>query len=284
MKAGLGLLVLIFSWPLVNWGKFALKSELYSYVLLIPPICLFLAWQQKTLLGPKAPPSRALGAIFLAAGAAIVGAYEVTSIYGVRLERQDFLACMILAFVLEVVGICAYFLDRNRLRSLVFPLGLLGFMVPLPLFLERMTTDVLQHGSAAVALSTFRLLGTPVYYTNLVFKLPGIFLEVAPECSGIRSSLVLLITSLLAGFFFLRSPWKCAVLAAVAFPLALLRNGLRIVTIGELCVRIGPEMIDSDLHRRGGPLFFALSLLPLSALLWWFWRSDRRLLNSTPTY
>ncbi len=28
-------------------------------------------------------------------------------------------------------------------------------------------------------------------------------------------------------------------------------------------------MIDSPIHRRGGPLFFALSLVPLFLLAWW---------------
>lgn len=284
MKASLGALTVVFCWPLACWVKFALRSELYSYVLLIPPICLYLAWEQGKAIHPNSAPARPLGVIFLAAGTALAGAFSLAVFSGLHFEQQDFLACMILAFVFGVIGLCGFFLSRHALRSLAFPLGLLGFMAPFPLFMERAINAALQHGSAAVALSTFRLLGTPVYYTNLVFKLPGILIEVAPECSGIRSSLVLLITSLLAGFFFLRSPWKCAILAAAALPLALLRNGLRIVTIGELCVRVGPEMIDSSIHRRGGPLFFALSLLPLSALLWWFWRSDRRPLAQPPTY
>jgi hypothetical protein len=36
-------------------------------------------------------------------------------------------------------------------------------------------------------------------------------------------------------------------------------------------------MIDSIIHRRGGPFFFALSLVPLLLLLWWLWRQEQRL-------
>jgi exosortase/archaeosortase family protein len=50
-------------------------------------------------------------------------------------------------------------------------------------------------------------------------------------------------------------------------PLGLLRNGFRVFTIGELCVHLGPQMIDSPIHHRGGPIFFALSLIPLFILL-----------------
>jgi exosortase/archaeosortase family protein len=109
-----------------------------------------------------------------------------------------------------------------------------------------------------------------------VFELPGIVLRVAQECSGIRSSWVLFISSLIAAKMFLRSPWRRALLVAFVIPLGIVRNGFRIMVIGLLCVNIGPHMVHSDIHRRGGPLFFALSLLPLSLLVWWLRRREQR--------
>lgn len=67
-------------------------------------------------------------------------------------------------------------------------------------------------------------------------------MEVAPQCSGIRSSLVLFITSLIGGYLFLRSPWRRFALAAFVLPLALLRNGFRVFVLGQLCVQVGPHM------------------------------------------
>jgi exosortase/archaeosortase family protein len=104
--------------------------------------------------------------------------------------------------------------------------------------------------------------------------LPGITLEVARECSGINSSYVLFITSLIAGQLFLRKPWKRVALALFVIPLAIARNGLRIVTIGWLCVHISPDMIHSIVHRRGGPLFFALSLVPFFLVMLWLRRGE----------
>lgn len=34
-------------------------------------------------------------------------------------------------------------------------------------------------------------------------------------------------------------------------------------------------MIDSSIHHRGGPIFFALSLIPLFLLLVWLRRQER---------
>jgi exosortase/archaeosortase family protein len=65
-------------------------------------------------------------------------------------------------------------------------------------------------------------------------------------------------------------------LVALVIPLAIARNGFRILVIGLLCVHIGPHMTDSFIHRRGGPFFFALSLIPLSLILLWLRRHDKR--------
>jgi exosortase len=133
----------------------------------------------------------------------------------------------------------------------------------------------LQHASAEVAARLFPLVGVPFFRTGLWFQLPTITLEVAPECSGIRSTLVLFITSLVAGHLVLEKPWQKAAFAALVVPLGILRNAFRIAVIGWLCTNHGPGMIDSPIHHRGGPVFFALSLLPLFALLLWFRRMGK---------
>jgi exosortase/archaeosortase family protein len=79
-----------------------------------------------------------------------------------------------------------------------------------------------------------------------------------------------------ASHLFLTSPWRRIVLVAFVIPLGIVRNAIRILTIGLLCVHVGPHMIDSAVHKHGGPFFFALSLVPLFLLMWWLWRQERR--------
>jgi exosortase C (VPDSG-CTERM-specific) len=196
---------------------------------------------------------------------------------------EDILFSQILAFLFFVGSAAAWLLGRETLRALAFPLCFLIFMVPFPTAVRSGLETFLQYGSAAVAHALFNLGGTSVFYHDLIFRLPGIDLRVAPECSGIRSSLALFITSVVAGHFFLRSRWKCAVLSLAVIPLALLRNGFRIFTIGELCVHISPDMINSYIHRQGGPVFFAISLIPFFLLLWLLFRSEQRPRSAKPT-
>jgi exosortase C (VPDSG-CTERM-specific) len=168
------------------------------------------------------------------------------------------------------------FLGAKWMTSAAFPISFLVFMIPLPdaavYWLER--ASVLASADASALL--FKVTGTPLLRDGQVFALPGIVLQVAQECSGIRSSWVLFITSLLASHLFLESPWRRLILVAFVIPLGIVRNGFRILVIGLLCVHIGPHMIDSIIHRRGGPLFFLLSLVPLFSLLWWLRRQEQR--------
>jgi exosortase/archaeosortase family protein len=99
---------------------------------------------------------------------------------------------------------------------------------------------------------------------------------VTEECSGIRSSWVLFITSILASHVMLEDRWRRLVLVGFVLPLAIVRNAFRIFVIAQLCIQIGPYMINSIIHRRGGPFFFALSLIPLFLVLIWLWRGERR--------
>ena len=149
-------------------------------------------------------------------------------------------------------------------------------MVPLPVSAEIGLETFLQHGSALAARLFFTLVDMPYVYEGLTFHLPAVNIQVAPECSGIHSSIILFITSAVAGYMFLRSPWKRAIFLFAVIPLGLLRNGFRVFVIGELCVHIGPEMIESWIHRRGGPVFFLLSLVPLFLLLYLLHRTERR--------
>jgi exosortase C (VPDSG-CTERM-specific) len=268
-------LVLGFGVPLYDLAGFAAGNDLYSYIFLIPVISIYLARLKWKSLPPFSGAMRKSAAVFFAGGAAMLGGYALACHSVLKLTEDDYLAFMMSAFFLFFAGGCCLFLGRAIVRSLAFPIGLLVFTVPMPVFLLNATQTFLQYGSALVAEGLFDLSGATFFREGLVFRLPTITLEVAPECSGIHSSLVLLITSSIAGYLFLRSPWKRAVLILAVIPLALLRNGFRVYVIGELCTHIGPEMVDSPIHHHGGPLFFVLSLIPFFLLLIFLRRSER---------
>ncbi len=268
-----GLLAVPFAPVWFELVRFALASDLYSHTLLMPVVAGYFVW----LARPELPePGRpAWGPALLVAGVAV--ALVVWSLGGGGARAwsvEDRLAARVGAYVLLLAGAGFALVGARGARAVAFPLGLLVFAFPMPTALTKGIEVFLQHGSAEVAHVFFNLSGTPNFRTDLLFQLPRISLLVAPECSGIHSSLALFITSLVAGKLFLRASWRRILLAVIVVPLALLRNGFRILTIGLLCVHIGPHMINSVIHHQGGPIFFALSLLPFGALLWWLRRAE----------
>jgi exosortase C (VPDSG-CTERM-specific) len=275
-------LALCFGIPLWDLMRFAAGSELYSYILLIPFISLYLVWLKRASFPTCYQPARKAAAVFLTAGTVVIIAYWFVLRPRLKLVEGDYLAVMMISFLLFFFGVCRLFWGREIQRAAAFPLGFLIFMVPIPAVAMRGIDSFLQYGSAAVTQGFFKLSGTPFFENGLLFQLPGINIQIAPECSGIHSSLVLFITSLLASHVFLRTPWKRAVFILAVIPLGILRNGFRVFTIGELCVHLGPQMVNSPIHRKGGPIFFVLSLIPLFILLVVLQKSERAGRKSNP--
>jgi exosortase C (VPDSG-CTERM-specific) len=259
--------------PLARLMLHASQSELHSYIPLVPFVAGYLLFVRRRILSLPGPWS-IRGAVAMVAIAAAALAASVR--FGAGLSINDGLALTTLAYACVVAAGGFLFLGSKWMSAAAFPVAFLLFLVPLPdaavNWLER--ASVL--ASADVAAWFFNAAGTPVLREGTLLGLPTIVLSVAQECSGIRSSWVLFITSLMASHLFLESSWRRLILVAFVIPLGVVRNGFRILVIGLLCVHIGPHMIDSSVHRRGGPIFFALSLLPFTAVLVWLRRGERR--------
>ncbi len=262
-------------WDLTLLASTGESKDFYSYILLIPFISGYLLWINRRNLILVSPPARLAAAGFLAAGILLLAAYWLGFRSQLVHEEGGALAVLILDFLLFLAGAGCLILGARTMRAAAFPLSFLIFFVPIPATIINNIDTVLQLGSAAMAWAFFKLSGTPFIADGLVFQLPGITIRIAPECSGIRSSVILFITSLLASYLFLRTPWKRTVLVLIVIPLGILRNGFRVFVIGELCVHIGPYMINSPIHHKGGPIFFVLSLIPLFIILLVLQRSER---------
>jgi exosortase len=104
----------------------------------------------------------------------------------------------------------------------------------------------------------------PAFREDNRFSLPGITIEIAKECSSIRSATALFIVGLLAGYAFVQSPWRRTCLSALTIPIAMFTNAVRIVMLSWLAVHVDRGFLYGNLHHRGGPLF---SLISVGALI-----------------
>jgi len=269
-------LLAAFAQPLLALANYAAESELYSYILLIPFVSAYLLYLRRDQLPKNYAVDLRRAIVFLAAGLGVPAFRYCLDFAGQAPAGNLYLVLSTISFLCCLAAGGFFFFGRGWMRAAAFPMAYLIFMVPMPDAMADALETASKYASAEVANLFFNLSGTPFLRAGLIFQLPNITIEVAQECSGIRSSWVLLMTSILAANLFLKTRWRRFALVAFVIPLAILRNGFRILVIGLLCVNVGPQMIHSLIHRRGGPLFFMLSLIPFFLLLWWLRKGDAR--------
>ena len=270
------LLLVAFCQPLLALANYAAHSELHSYIILVPIVSAYLLYLRRDQLPKRHVADVPLGTVLLVAGLGIFLLTEWFNLAGRAPADNRALVLLTLSFLCCLVAGVFFFLGRDWVRAAAFPLAYLIFMVPMPDVMADALETASKYASAEVANVLFQVSGTPFLRAGLIFQLPNITVEVAQACSGIRSSWVLFMTSILAANLFLKRPWRRFALVACVIPLAILRNGFRILVIGLLCVHMGPQMIHSEIHRRGGPLFFLLSLIPFLLVLWLLRKGDAR--------
>src|SRR5205823_1200173 len=216
-----------FALPLREFVAHAAHSDVHSYVLLIPFVTAYLIYIRWKSLSRELSTVWGYALLLAVAGAGAL----LASLHFAELGQNDYMTLIALSFVCFVIAGIFLFLGSKWARSAMFPLFFLAFMIPLPEAVVDSLENASKEASAEVANWLFLITGTPFLRTGTLFQLPGITIAVAKECSGIRSSLVLVITSVLAANMFLRTTWRRALLVGAVIPLGLLRNGLRILVI-----------------------------------------------------
>jgi exosortase len=195
----------------------------------------------------------------------------------ITVEPEHRLSLAMLGLVTSWAGSFVICYGVRSLWAAAYPFVLLIFMVPLPPAVLTAIIVFLQVASADASAVLFSLIGMPFFRDGFVFALPGLTIQVAEECSGIRSSLALLISGLVMAYVLLRAPWTRATLALLIVPLAIVKNAVRIVLLSWLAVHVDPSFITgSAVHRNSGIPLFLASLTILGGLAWLLSRAERK--------
>jgi exosortase len=264
--------LVLFARPLGGMIHFALQNDDASHILLIPFISAWVIYLERQTAFHRLS-SDIPSAVFLFFVAAFFYAWTTWS--GANWTLTSNLTGYMLALVLLWISGFALFFGRRALQAAEFSLLFLFLTVPLPEFLLNRAILVLQKGSAEITDALFDLIGVPFLREGFVFHLARVNIEVARECSGIRSSMTLLILALLVAHFRLRSIWKKALFIACGLFTMILKNGIRIATLTLLAMYVNPSFLTGKLHRQGGIVFFLLGLLFLLPVLLLLQRSER---------
>lgn len=260
----LGLSCLLFGAPFVAFVRISLSNDDSSYLVLIPFLCAWLLFVESHRIFANVSYNVVFGAIFLFLAASVA----LASRFAVGFASPSWqLTGYILALVLAWVAGFVLLFGKIAARESYFPLLFLFLMVPLPSVLLDRVIHLLQVGSAWITGTFFDLLGVPALQEGLVFHLARVNIEVAKECSGIRSSMALLILALLVAHFRLKHLTNKVLLVASGLFMMVVKNGIRIATLTLLAVYVDPGFLEGRLHHEGGVVFFVLALLLLLPVL-----------------
>ncbi len=220
-----------------------------SYALLVPPLTAYIAWKRRrlTLSVPAAPDLRGLIWIFAACVILLIG----------RLGAEFFLSRI--SLVILLTGLCHTFWGKQRLRTLMFPLLLLATMVPPPVIVYNQLAAPLQLFASLVSTRIAQFCGVSVFQDGNVIQLATTTLGVEEACSGLRALSALIVMALLLGFAQCRRPLTRVLLLALAFPIAIFVNVLRVAGTAILA-DYNAELAMGFYHTFSGWLVFLLGI------------------------
>jgi exosortase len=249
------------------------SSDSSSHIVLIPIISFFLLYLERQRIFSVTRTSIVPGASLALLGILLYWLVNRSSIP----QEGNWRLCLETLCVV-VVWIAGFLLCYGfaALRAAAFPLLFLLLMVPLPDVILDRAVYALQVGSTEISYLIFQLVGTPVSRHGFLLSVPGVTIEVAKECSSIRSSIALFITCLLAAHLYLRTAWKKFVFVILGLLLSVVKNGIRITTLTLLSVYVDPGFLYGRLHRQGGFVFFLLALLILLPVFLWMEKTDKQ--------
>jgi exosortase len=244
-----------------------------SQVLIVPLITATLIFLSRKTIFRHVQYDIGWGALIMLVGGSLLAFAQTRNL---NLEEGDELAFTLFPVLVIWWGGFVLFYGVRAFKESLFPLLFLLFCLPIPSALMNASISFLQHASADVAYVILKITGMPIYRDDVIFTLPGLTVEVAPECSGIRSAISLVILSLLTGNMALHSWQRKLVLVLAAIPVSIFKNALRISTLSFLAIHIDHRILTSRLHREGGIPFFVAALLLMYPILTYLIRSEKR--------
>ena len=259
------------SWPALGWFTVLLIAAYFpilvnlvrqwsvdddfSHGFFVPLVSLYIAWERREAILKLSYTPAWWGVGVLAW--AIVQAYIGSLAAEIFLQRS--------AFLISIAGMLLMMGGTALVRTLLFPLLLLTFMIPIPEIIFNYITFPLQIFASQVAEFSLSLMGIPVVREGNILELASQKLSVAEACSGIRSLLTLSFLSLVYAYFFDKRVWMRWVLLAATVPIAILANSGR-VTITGILSETDPQLAAGFFHNMEGLVISAIALLMLVAV------------------
>ncbi len=223
------------------------RSDTFAHAFLVPPIALWLAWRQRSLL-QRLPPCPQLWVLLPMAGAA--AGWLLGDMAGVNALTQLAATALLVLTVPALLGTAVA-------RALLFPLCFLFFMVPVGEFVMPQ----LMQWTADVTVFALKVFGIPVYREGLQFIIPSGNWSVIEACSGVRYLIASFMVGTLFAYLNYASARKRVLFGIVSLLVPVLANWARAVMIVMLGHLSNNKLAAGVDHIIYGWVFFGVVVL-----------------------
>ena len=212
------------SQSMFSWMYFSFSTnENDEHGLIIPFVVLGLCWWKREQL--RLVPARVW---WPAVGLVVVGLMIHLLGYVVQQTRVS-----IVGFFIGLYGLVGVTWGWRAMKAIFFPYFLFVFCVPMGTVADTLTFPLRVFATNATDLVARGILGIDVIKegTSLIDANRRFQFEVAAACSGLRSLTATLALTAIYGFVMFKTGWKKVVMMALGFPLALVYNLFRLLSI-----------------------------------------------------
>ena len=171
-----------------------------------------------------------------------------------------------LSLVMAIAGLLLWAWGLRWVRLAAFPIGFLVCMVPLPRPVVDAVTLHLQLFAAGFAGLALDALDIPFYLDGLVIQLPGVTLQVAEVCNGLRFLAGLVVMTIAFAHLSQRTRARQVLLSVAAVPVAILANAVRVAAIAAAVYHVGPQAVSGVIHHSIGKAVWGLTIVTLVVL------------------
>jgi exosortase len=262
--AVIGVLIVAFHFHVISrMVRIGLDDPDWSHILIIPFISIYYIHLNRHKI--MATPRRVCrwGLPFIIAG---LGGY-VLGIYPIKNDMA-----MGYSMILTIFGIVLLLLGPAMAKKLLFPIVFLGFAIKISPAIWSVVSSKMQRiaaeGSVILMETTSFLTGVNATLEGSTINLdygqlnPPTPMNVAEACAGMRMLMAFLALGVALAFLFPRRWWQRAIMIALAAPIAIFINVLRVAVLGWVHL-IDPELAQDESHIFIGMLM----LIPAAGLL-----------------
>jgi exosortase len=242
--------------PTLVWlfGRWTISVWHHAHGLFIPPL---VAW----LVAQELKRHRELPVAASRWGFALLVPALLLHVLDTGMQTQLLSA---LSLVIALPGLAMLFLGWPRTKVILFPLLFTAFALPIPLALTEQVHRVLRQITTAAVAPLLSATGVSVFAQGTTLSLANATVEIADACSGFSTLYASMAFAFLLAYFSPSVSRRVLVLA-VAAPIAIGANVLRMLILLHLVVWRGPAILDTFIHPLSGMLTFAIAL---PVLLW----------------